>query len=137
MRLIGLVVLITCLMLGSGADASAVFDPNSFLITVVGMLGALLFASASLPAMVKVFFSEDAGTEAKQEGIRGWKLAAAFGLAMGSAGTLIGLVIMLKNMDDPAAIGPGFAIANLTSLYALVIAFSICLPVYKSLEQKA
>ncbi len=31
--------------------------------------------------------------------------------AFGMIGTLVGLVIMLKNMDDPAAIGPGMALA--------------------------
>jgi chemotaxis protein MotA len=43
---------------------------------------------------------------------------------------------MLKNMDDPAAIGPGFAIANLTTIYALIMAFAVCLPVYRSLERR-
>ena len=135
MRLIGFILLIVFLVLGSGANASSMIDPNSFILTVGGMIGALLFAGASVPSMVKVFFSDHTEAEVAQEGIRGWKLAAAFGLIMGSAGTLIGLVIMLKNMDDPAAIGPGFAIANLTSIYGLVIAFAICLPVYKSLQR--
>ena len=42
--------------------------------------------------------------------------------AFGMIGTLIGLVIMLKNMDDPAAIGPGMAIALLTTMYGAIIA---------------
>jgi len=36
---------------------------------------------------------------------RAWELTGAFALAMGAIGTFIGLVIMLKSMDDPAAIG--------------------------------
>ena len=70
MRLIGLVLLIVCLVLGSGANASAMIDAPSFIITIGGMIGALLFAGASIPSMVKVFFSGDA-TEVAQEGIRG------------------------------------------------------------------
>lgn len=77
------------------------------------MVFALLFAGVSMPSMVKMFFSGNAEADVVQEGTRGWKLAAVFALVMGSIGTLIGLVIMLKNMDDPAAIGPGVAIANL------------------------
>jgi chemotaxis protein MotA len=43
-------------------------------------------------------------------------------------GTLVGLVIMLKNMDDPAAIGPGMAVALLTTLYGALIANLVALP---------
>jgi len=37
--------------------------------------------------------------------------------AMGMIGTLIGLVAMLSNMDDPKSIGPSMAVALLTTLY--------------------
>jgi chemotaxis protein MotA len=57
------------------------------------------------------------------------KYAPAFGMI----GTLIGLVIMLGNMDDPAAIGPGMAVALLTTLYGAVIANVICLPLAEKL----
>jgi len=46
---------------------------------------------------------------------------AGFAGAMGMIGTLIGLVAMLLNMSDPAAIGPAMAVALLTTLYGAVI----------------
>lgn len=49
--------------------------------------------------------------------------------AMGMIGTLIGLVQMLSNMDDPKAIGPAMAVALLTTLYGAVIANVFALPV--------
>jgi chemotaxis protein MotA len=49
--------------------------------------------------------------------------------AFGMIGTLIGLVIMLGNMDDPAAIGPGMAVALLTTLYGALMANVVCLPI--------
>ena len=55
--------------------------------------------------------------------------------ATGWIGVLIGLVIMLRNMDDPAAIGPGMAIALLTALYGTIIAYLICLPIQTKLER--
>ena len=55
--------------------------------------------------------------------------------ATGWIGVLIGLVIMLRNMDDPAAIGPGMAIGLLTALYATIIAYLICLPIQTKLER--
>jgi len=43
-------------------------------------------------------------------------------------GTLMGLIIMLGNMDDPAAIGPGMAVALITTLYGAILANLIFLP---------
>jgi len=42
--------------------------------------------------------------------------------AFGMIGTLFGLVIMLQQMDNPDAIGPGMAVAILTTLYGAIIA---------------
>ena len=46
--------------------------------------------------------------------------------AFGMIGTLIGLVVMLKNMDDPSALGPAMAVALLTQLYGVVLAMMSC-----------
>jgi chemotaxis protein MotA len=48
--------------------------------------------------------------------------------AMGMIGTLIGLVSMLANMDDPKSIGPAMAVALLTTLYGAMAANMIFLP---------
>lgn len=48
--------------------------------------------------------------------------------AMGMIGTLMGLIIMLGNMDDPAAIGPGMAVALLTTLYGALVSNMFALP---------
>jgi len=53
--------------------------------------------------------------------------------AMGMIGTLIGLVQMLANMDDPKTIGPAMAIALLTTLYGAAIANVFALPISKKL----
>ncbi len=49
--------------------------------------------------------------------------------AWGMIGTLVGLVIMLGNMSDPNAIGPGMAVALLTTLYGAMISNMVCSPV--------
>ena len=46
------------------------------------------------------------------------KYAPAFGMI----GTLLGLIAMLRNMDDPSAIGPGMALALITTLYGALLA---------------
>ena len=54
--------------------------------------------------------------------------------AMGMIGTLIGLVAMLSNMDDPKSIGPAMAIALLTTLYGAMFANMVAIPVADKLE---
>jgi len=61
-------------------------------------------------------------------------LLGKYGPAYGMIGTLIGLVIMLQNMDDPKAIGPGMAVAILTTLYGAVFANMLCLPMADKLN---
>ncbi|MCA8986306.1 MAG: motility protein A [Planctomycetaceae bacterium] len=48
--------------------------------------------------------------------------------AFGMIGTLMGLIIMLGNMDDPAAIGPGMAVALITTLYGAMVSNMMFLP---------
>jgi chemotaxis protein MotA len=57
------------------------------------------------------------------------KFAPAFGMI----GTLIGLVIMMKNMNDPNAIGPAMAVALLTTLYGALLANLFALPMAEKL----
>lgn len=54
--------------------------------------------------------------------------------AMGMIGTLIGLVQMLSNMDDPKSIGPAMAVALLTTLYGAVIANMVAMPIADKLS---
>jgi chemotaxis protein MotA len=56
-----------------------------------------------------------------------------FAPAFGMIGTLLGLVIMLGNMDDPSSIGPGMAVALLTTLYGAVLANIVFLPMSEKL----
>jgi chemotaxis protein MotA len=64
-----------------------------------------------------------------------WRHAAEVAPAMGMIGTVIGLIAMFTQMNDAAAMGPGMAIAMLTTLYGLVLAFAICGPVAARLQR--
>lgn len=57
--------------------------------------------------------------------------------AFGMFGTLVGLVQMLSQMDDPQKIGPAMAVALLTTLYGVLIANLIALPIADKLESKS
>jgi len=51
-----------------------------------------------------------------------FKAIGDVGPAMGMIGTLVGLVAMLSNMDDPKALDPAMAVALLTTLYGATLA---------------
>ncbi|MDR1451947.1 MAG: MotA/TolQ/ExbB proton channel family protein [Helicobacteraceae bacterium] len=51
-------------------------------------------------------------------------LAGSFGMI----GTLVGLVAMLINMDDPSSIGPAMAVAIITTLYGAVAGNALAAP---------
>lgn len=57
--------------------------------------------------------------------------------AMGMVGTLIGLVQMLQNMSDPAAIGPAMAVALLTTFYGAVLANILFIPMAGKLKTRS
>lgn len=63
-----------------------------------------------------------------------WETMAAMGPAWGMIGTLIGLINMLKKLDDIAAIGPNMALALVTTFYGSVLANWICLPIANKLK---
>ncbi len=63
-------------------------------------------------------------------------LLGKYGPAYGMIGTLVGLVIMLQNMDDPTKIGPGMAVAILTTLYGAILANMVCLPLSDKLNNR-
>ena len=54
--------------------------------------------------------------------------------AWGMLGTLVGLVLLLQNLDDPSMIGPAMAIALITTFYGSLFANVIFSPAKKKLE---
>lgn len=63
--------------------------------------------------------------------------AAELSPAMGLIGTLVGLVQMLGNLEDPATIGPSMAVALLTTFYGACLANIVFTPLASKLERNA
>lgn len=137
MRIIGLIIFIAGMGVGIGGNISSMLDLLSALFVFGCTLGLLLFGGSRIGPMFGSVFRCSVPAADLLQAARDWKLAAAYLLASGVIGTLIGLVIMLKNMDDPAAIGPGMAIAVLTILYGVIVGLGICLPLAVRLENRA
>ncbi|WP_064092665.1 flagellar motor protein MotP [Rossellomorea aquimaris] len=62
--------------------------------------------------------------------------AGEYAPAWGMIGTLIGLVLMLKSLNDPSTLGPNMAIALLTTLYGTLLANLVFLPMASKLAMK-
>ncbi len=75
--------------------------------------------------------------ERHDEGQAIFKAIADVAPAMGMIGTLVGLVQMLSNMDDPKKIGPAMAVALLTTLYGAIIANTIAIPIAEKLARRS
>lgn len=54
--------------------------------------------------------------------------------AFGMTGTIVGLIIMLGELDDPSTIGTGMATALITTLYGTILANIIFLPLATNLQ---
>ncbi|NQV54268.1 MAG: MotA/TolQ/ExbB proton channel family protein, partial [Rhodospirillales bacterium] len=55
--------------------------------------------------------------------------------AFGMIGTLIGLIIMLGNLEDPTALGPALSVALITTLYGVLFARLLFIPAATKVQQ--
>lgn len=93
--------------------------------------GVMLVVDGTDPELVRGILETDLNCiEARHKKVIGfWEKWAELGPAWGMIGTLIGLVNMLKNLEDSSTIGPNMAVALLTTLYGSLIANWLCSPI--------
>lgn len=98
--------------------------------------GVMLVVDGTDPELVRGILETDLMCiEDRHKKVIGfWEKWAELGPAWGMIGTLIGLVNMLKMLDDPSAIGPNMAVALLTTLYGSLIANWLCNPTATKLK---
>jgi chemotaxis protein MotA len=97
----------------------------------------LVVDGTSAPEIEQILTAEmEAMDQRHSQGKGVLDLAAKYAPAYGMIGTLMGLVAMLKNMDDPKKIGPGMAVAILTTFYGAMIANVFCLPMSDKLSYR-
>lgn len=98
--------------------------------------GILLIVDGTDPELVRgILETELVSIEDRhKKRISFWEDLGSMGPAWGMIGTLIGLVNMLYEMDDPSKLGPNMAVALITTLYGSVLANWICAPVANKLK---
>lgn len=98
--------------------------------------GIQLLVDGHDPEVVKELLGKDMNKSVERHEL-GSKIFSSLGdvaPAMGMIGTLVGLVAMLSNMDDPKSIGPAMAVALLTTLYGAMLANMIAIPISDKLN---
>lgn len=79
----------------------------------------------------------EAAAAAQAKGIGVLRRAADVAPAMGLIGTLIGLVQMLGNLENPSTIGPSMAVALLTTFYGAILGSMVLSPLAGKLERNS
>lgn len=64
------------------------------------------------------------------------KYMGASAPAFGMIGTLVGLIVMLDNLEDPSTLGQGLAVALLTTLYGVLAARMVFIPTSAKVRQR-
>ncbi|WP_158736686.1 flagellar motor protein MotP [Alteribacillus sp. YIM 98480] len=100
--------------------------------------GVLLAVDGIEPDIIKdIMMAEVVAMEERhKKGRLIFEKAGEYAPAWGMVGTLIGLVLMLQELEDPATLGPNMALALITTLYGTILANLIFLPISSKLEQK-
>ena len=98
--------------------------------------GILLIVDGTDPELVRAIMeTELVSMDSRHKATIGfWESVAGMGPAWGMIGTLIGLINMLKNLEDSSTIGPNMAVALVTTFYGSLIANWLCAPFANKLK---
>lgn len=107
---------------------------NSFL-----QKGVLLIVDGTDPELVKDILETELNyiNERHQEGQGIFETMGSMAPAFGMIGTLIGLINMLKDLDDPSTLGPSMSVALVTTFYGSLLANLLFIPMSIKLKYKS
>lgn len=98
--------------------------------------GIMLIVDGTDPELVKGIMETELAYIDERHGDNAsvYEFLASQGPAWGMIGTLIGLILMLLKMDDPAALGPNMAVALITTFYGSMMANFLCTPIANKMK---
>lgn len=98
--------------------------------------GIMLVVDGTDPELVRnILETELSYIEGRHKEAQGvWDYIGGQSPAWGMIGTLIGLVMMLQQMDDPSSIGPSMAVALITTFYGSVVANFCAVPICNKMK---
>ncbi len=101
--------------------------------------GILLIVDGTDPELVRNILDTELSfmEERHSNGQSLFETMGAFSPAFGMIGTLIGLINLLKNLEDPSTVGPNMAVALITTFYGAVMANLFFLPMARKLKVRS
>ncbi len=119
----------------SGGVFSAFIDVPSALITIGGglLLSLISFSPGDLFGAIGTGFgSSDLGQEEGDNAARALQALGSSFVGVGVIGTVVGLINMGQNIDDPSSAWPGVATALITTFYGLILQYAVITPLRRS-----
>lgn len=100
------------------------------------ILGIQMAVDGTRPEAIEEIFRTEMDAEAARHlaGKRMFDLMGRCGPAFGLIATLLGLILMLGNLDKPDSIGPSMALALVGTLYGAAMANIVCIPCAEKLH---
>jgi len=138
MRILGFVFLVAAIWVGLDGSDGGLFSTEGILVCLIGLpvAGVLTAFGGGIGTVFRAVFTKRADDEALQLGIAAVERAKSFSVGGGAAGTLLGAVLILANVNDPNMLGPGTSLMYATVFWSVFMAYGICGPVVSSLQQK-
>ncbi|QUH26285.1 flagellar motor protein [Serpentinicella alkaliphila] len=101
--------------------------------------GIMLIVDGTDPELVRNLLETELNfvEERHKEGQGIFEAMGSYAPAFGMIGTLIGLINMLRSLDDPSTIGPSMAVALITTFYGSLLANLIFLPIANKLKLRS
>lgn len=101
--------------------------------------GILLIVDGTDPELVRNILETELNfiEERHQEGQGIFETMASLSPAFGMIGTLIGLINMLRRLDDPSSLGPSMSVALVTTFYGSIMANLFFTPMAVKLKYKS
>ncbi|MCP4218947.1 MAG: hypothetical protein GY765_30215 [bacterium] len=127
-KVLFVILLVTAASL-TGVFAKA-FDLVSLVFVMIGTFAMTLmsFPFSEIGTAIR-HASGDSGENGElRKSIYLWEAIARNAITIGVLATIIGLVLILSNMDDPAQLGPAISIAFLTVVYGVILGVVCAVP---------
>ena len=134
-KIIGYIVSFTLIALAMETPLAFVNIPS--VLIVFGLtFGGLLAGGRNIIGFLSVIFDKHASPSQLHEAQDTAYAAGNYAIGSGFVGTLIGAILMLGSLTDPAAVGPSMSVALLTVLYAVLLKYFIFTPIQGGFEER-
>jgi len=140
--IIGFILIITLVLLAFGPNLGTTFQNFSSVLIILGTaLGGGLMAAgpragSAIRAAFAAIFAKEASQAQLRNGIRTFRTARFTALAGGFFTAVGGMILVIKNIDDPSGIGPSMSLALEGLFWGVLIGYFVLLPLQANLESR-